>query len=99
MLQVVLTSMHRYIPKIWIFQCDKASSFNELYSHPSTSFTFKETEFIAVTAYQVCGFPAIGKALCCKIYLYVIILYYENYESYRKWRILPSIFVMHVIKC
>ncbi|EFN88958.1 T-box protein 2 isoform X2 [Harpegnathos saltator] len=49
---VLLTSMHKYIPRIWIFQSDNLSAFNELYFRPHSSFTFRETEFIAVTAYQ-----------------------------------------------
>lgn len=51
--QVVLTSMHKYIPRIWVIRCDDLASMNNLYSQPSASFTFDETEFIAVTAYQV----------------------------------------------
>ncbi|XP_043282026.1 T-box protein 2-like [Venturia canescens] len=49
---VVLTSMHKYIPRIWIIRCDDLANMNNLYSQPSASFTFDETEFIAVTAYQ-----------------------------------------------
>ncbi|XP_029164421.1 T-box transcription factor TBX3-like isoform X2 [Nylanderia fulva] len=50
---VVLTSMHKYIPKIWLISCIKpAKTLNELFSYPASVFTFKETEFIAVTAYQ-----------------------------------------------
>ncbi|RLU27539.1 hypothetical protein DMN91_001343 [Ooceraea biroi] len=49
---VVLTSMHKYVPQIWIIRCDNAKNLNELFSHPSSSFIFRETEFIAVTAYQ-----------------------------------------------
>lgn len=54
MLQVVLTSMHKYVPKIWIIRCADAKNFNELFSYPAASFIFNVTEFIAVTAYQVC---------------------------------------------
>ncbi|XP_076394123.1 T-box protein VegT isoform X2 [Megachile rotundata] len=49
---VVLTSMHKYIPRIWIIRCDDATRLSELYNYPSSSFHFTETEFIAVTAYQ-----------------------------------------------
>ncbi|XP_014473288.1 PREDICTED: T-box transcription factor TBX5-A-like isoform X1 [Dinoponera quadriceps] len=49
---VLLTSMHKYVPRIWIFQSDRFDSFSKLCSRPQTFFTFKETEFIAVTAYQ-----------------------------------------------
>ncbi|CAL7936394.1 unnamed protein product [Xylocopa violacea] len=49
---VVLTSMHKYIPRIWIIRCDDATRLSDLYSHPASSFKFSETEFIAVTAYQ-----------------------------------------------
>ncbi|KYN12564.1 PREDICTED: T-box transcription factor TBX3-like [Trachymyrmex cornetzi] len=48
----ILTSMHKYIPKLWIIRCTNATSYNELFSYPSASFIFNETEFIAVTAYQ-----------------------------------------------
>ncbi|XP_032664267.1 T-box transcription factor TBX3-like isoform X2 [Odontomachus brunneus] len=49
---VLLTSMHKYVPKIWIFQSDYNDNFNKLCSQPHSFFIFKETEFIAVTAYQ-----------------------------------------------
>ncbi|XP_003691358.1 T-box transcription factor TBX6-like [Apis florea] len=49
---VVLTSMHKYIPRIWIIRCDDATRISDLYSQPASSFKFCETEFIAVTAYQ-----------------------------------------------
>ncbi|XP_012272430.1 T-box transcription factor TBX6-like [Orussus abietinus] len=49
---VVLASMHKYIPKIWIIRCDDLNSMNNLSSQPAASFYFNETEFIAVTAYQ-----------------------------------------------
>ncbi|XP_053973686.1 T-box transcription factor TBX6-like [Hylaeus volcanicus] len=49
---VVLLSMHKYNPRIWIIRCDDATRLNDLYSHPASSFRFNETEFIAVTAYQ-----------------------------------------------
>ncbi|XP_017892767.2 T-box transcription factor TBX3-like [Ceratina calcarata] len=49
---VVLTSMHKYVPRIWIIRCDEATRLTDLYSHPASSFKFRETEFIAVTAYQ-----------------------------------------------
>ncbi|XP_051176720.1 T-box protein 2-like isoform X2 [Leptopilina boulardi] len=48
---VVLTSMHKYIPKIWIIRCDDHREDN-LISQPCKAFSFPETEFIAVTAYQ-----------------------------------------------
>ncbi|XP_011505963.1 PREDICTED: T-box-containing protein TBX6L-like [Ceratosolen solmsi marchali] len=49
---VLLTSMHKYIPRIWIIRCDDVTSMRDLYNNPSSCFTFRETEFIAVTAYQ-----------------------------------------------
>ncbi|KAL6447811.1 hypothetical protein ACFW04_000143 [Cataglyphis niger] len=49
---VVLTSMHKYLPTIWIIRCARATNLIDLFSHPASSFAFKETEFIAVTAYQ-----------------------------------------------
>ncbi|KAK0160643.1 hypothetical protein PV328_008030 [Microctonus aethiopoides] len=50
---VVLTSMHKYVPRIWIIRApDTFNSLTDLFSQPSASFMFVETEFIAVTAYQ-----------------------------------------------
>ncbi|XP_011873982.1 PREDICTED: T-box transcription factor TBX20-like [Vollenhovia emeryi] len=50
---VVLTSMHKYIPRIWIIRSEeKLLSYPQLFSYPSAVFSFAETEFIAVTAYQ-----------------------------------------------
>ncbi|TGZ47607.1 T-box protein 2 [Temnothorax longispinosus] len=49
---VVLTSMHKYVPRIWIVRCFDVKNYNELFTHSTALFAFKETEFIAVTAYQ-----------------------------------------------
>ncbi|OXU26906.1 hypothetical protein TSAR_010074 [Trichomalopsis sarcophagae] len=49
---VLLTSMHKYVPRILIVRCDEITNLQDLYKNPSSVFTFKETEFIAVTAYQ-----------------------------------------------
>ncbi|XP_046595278.1 T-box transcription factor TBX20-like [Neodiprion lecontei] len=49
---VVLTSMHKYIPTVWIVRCDDVSRLTLLFTQPASSFCFPETEFIAVTAYQ-----------------------------------------------
>ncbi|CAD6206839.1 GSCOCG00010097001-RA-CDS [Cotesia congregata] len=49
---VVLCSMHKYIPKIWIILSSPNENMMNLFSQPSLTFTFPETEFIAVTAYQ-----------------------------------------------
>ncbi|XP_071446387.1 T-box-containing protein TBX6L-like [Hetaerina americana] len=46
---VVLTSMHKYIPRIHIV---KASDYLSLSWGPEAIFSFPETEFVAVTAYQ-----------------------------------------------
>ncbi|XP_043497185.1 T-box-containing protein TBX6L-like [Polistes fuscatus] len=50
--QILLTSMHKYQARIWIVKCDNLLNLREYYSHPSAFYTLKETEFIAVTAYQ-----------------------------------------------
>lgn len=47
--QLVLNSMHRYEPKIVIF---KTNNPRNLTWAPTLSFSFPETQFIAVTAYQ-----------------------------------------------
>ncbi|PNF41015.1 hypothetical protein B7P43_G08821 [Cryptotermes secundus] len=46
---VVLTSMHKYVPRIHVI---KTSDIMALSWSPTATFTFPETEFIAVTAYQ-----------------------------------------------
>ncbi|XP_048507759.1 T-box-containing protein TBX6L-like [Athalia rosae] len=49
---VVLTSMHKYVPRIWIARCDDIARLTSIFTQPASSFCFPETEFIAVTAYQ-----------------------------------------------
>lgn len=78
-LQVVLTSMHKYIPKIWIIRCDNAKNLSELFTYPASSFVFRETEFIAVTAYQVCIYIYITFAYSVLYTIYIIVL--ENIFS------------------
>lgn len=48
--QVVLASMHKYVPRIHIIRANDVSQFPYSAQQP---FCFPETEFIAVTAYQV----------------------------------------------
>lgn len=48
-LQTILNSMHKYQPRLHVVRC--AELINLPYSTFRT-FVFKETEFIAVTAYQ-----------------------------------------------
>jgi len=48
--QVVLTSMHKYQPRIHIVRTSDPS---QIPWSPQKSFAFNETEFVAVTAYQV----------------------------------------------
>lgn len=50
LLQVVLTSMHKYQPRIHIVRTSDPS---QIPWSPQKSFAFNETEFVAVTAYQV----------------------------------------------
>lgn len=49
-LQMVLTSMHKYQPRLHIIRTSEPS---QIPWAPQQSFTFPETEFVAVTAYQV----------------------------------------------
>ncbi|XP_014212392.1 T-box-containing protein TBX6L-like [Copidosoma floridanum] len=49
---ILLTSMHKYLPRIWIVQCDHTPSLDHITQLPAAVFEFPETEFIAVTAYQ-----------------------------------------------
>ncbi|XP_012231497.1 T-box transcription factor TBX3-like [Linepithema humile] len=79
---VLLTSMHKYIPTIRIIRCNNAETLTELFSHPAASFTFNETTFIAVTAYQnknitqlkidnnpfAKGFTDVGRSRCKRKY-------------------------------
>ncbi|XP_044754962.1 T-box protein 2-like [Coccinella septempunctata] len=46
---LTLSSMHKYVPKIILVQTD---NLQQLHWSPSKTFYFKETEFVAVTAYQ-----------------------------------------------
>lgn len=50
LLQMVLASMHKYIPFVHVV---RASDKMALHCSPTASFAFPETEFMAVTAYQV----------------------------------------------
>lgn len=50
LIQIVLASMHKYAPRIHVI---RASDLAHLPYSPQQSFCFRETEFIAVTAYQV----------------------------------------------
>lgn len=47
---MVLTSMHKYQPRLHIIRTSEPS---QIPWAPQQSFTFPETEFVAVTAYQV----------------------------------------------
>lgn len=49
-MQIVLTSMHKYQPRIHIVRTSDPS---QIPWSPQKSFAFHETEFVAVTAYQV----------------------------------------------
>lgn len=48
--------MHKYQPRIWIIRCDDTTNAWDYYNNPASCFTFEETKFIAVTAYQVCKY-------------------------------------------
>ena len=48
---LLLNSMHKYIPRLSIIQTSTEPS-DKLSSLPKYTFTFPETQFIAVTAYQ-----------------------------------------------
>ena len=50
MLQIVLTSMHKYQIRIHIVRTSEPA---QIPWSPQQSYTFNETEFVAVTAYQV----------------------------------------------
>lgn len=49
---IVLHPMHRYIPRLYLVQTDKTVDSIRLNGPSVITFTFPQTEFIAVTAYQ-----------------------------------------------
>ena len=50
---IILNSMHKYIPRLHISPCVNADAISTtLDTKNLMSFTFRETQFIAVTAYQ-----------------------------------------------
>lgn len=51
LLQMVLTSMHKYRPRVVVVRARDAAAL--AWGAPHAAFSFPETEFIAVTAYQV----------------------------------------------
>jgi hypothetical protein len=56
-MRLILNSMHKYIPRFNIVEVSSrsigpVSSSNKNNSLPTYTFTFPETQFIAVTAYQ-----------------------------------------------
>lgn len=48
---MVLTSMHKYRPRVLVVRARDAAAL--AWGAPHAAFSFPETEFIAVTAYQV----------------------------------------------
>lgn len=54
-LQIILQSMHKYKPRVHIIQHDPRVDLSQIHSLPAEgvhSFSFPETEFTTVTAYQ-----------------------------------------------
>lgn len=51
--QIVLASMHKYQPRIHVI---RTADLTQIPWAPQQAFIFSETEFVAVTAYQVSGF-------------------------------------------
>lgn len=63
LMQIVLTSMHKYQPRIHIVRTSDPS---QIPWSPQKSFAFHETEFVAVTAYQVITcFNSYTRMLAC----------------------------------
>lgn len=62
---MVLTSMHKYRPRVLVVRARDAAAL--AWGAPHASFSFAETEFIAVTAYQVCNISYLFELY--KIYL------------------------------
>jgi T-box protein 6 len=57
-MQIVLTSMHKYQTRVHIVRTSDPS---QIPWSPQKSFAFHETEFVAVTAYQVRSLKNIRK--------------------------------------
>ncbi|XP_020649385.3 MAX gene-associated protein isoform X1 [Pogona vitticeps] len=49
---IILHSMHRYLPRLHLIPADKATDVIQLNGPDVHTFTFSQTEFFAVTAYQ-----------------------------------------------
>ncbi|KFU97760.1 MAX gene-associated protein, partial [Pterocles gutturalis] len=49
---IILHSMHRYLPRLHLVPADKATEVIQLNGPDVHTFTFPQTEFFAVTAYQ-----------------------------------------------
>ncbi|XP_018415557.1 PREDICTED: MAX gene-associated protein [Nanorana parkeri] len=49
---IILHSMHRYLPRLHVIPADKATEVIQLNGPDVHTFTFPQTEFFAVTAYQ-----------------------------------------------
>lgn len=49
---IIVNSMHRYIPRLYIIPADKAVDVLQLEGPDVVTFSFSQTEFFAVTAYQ-----------------------------------------------
>ncbi|XP_063803987.1 MAX gene-associated protein isoform X8 [Pseudophryne corroboree] len=49
---IILHSMHRYLPRLHVIPAEKATEVIQLNGPDVHTFTFPQTEFIAVTAYQ-----------------------------------------------
>ena len=62
-LQLILNSMHKYLPRVCIVEESGASVIGET---PSRVFCFHETAFIAVTAYQNEKVSTLPKPILCK---------------------------------
>lgn len=54
-MQIILQSMHKYKPRVHIFRHDPRMDLSQIQSLPAEgvhTFSFPETEFTTVTAYQ-----------------------------------------------
>lgn len=64
---MVLTSMHKYRPRVLVVRARDAAAL--AWGAPHASFAFTETEFIAVTAYQVTCYYYINISSSAKDYV------------------------------
>lgn len=86
--QIVLNSMHKYLPRVHIVM---ATDILAIHWSPRATFEFVETEFIAVTAYQVGFNVVIYYFFYLKGILNSCLVLGLRHPSYCQWLIVPDL--------